>query len=86
MAMNQKNCAKCGSPLVELTTAVTKPGNPNFPLTRITYKCTDKTCQDEIDKHTTDMEQQRLDRLEKAAERNRQNILLKATAAASSQT
>lgn len=68
--ISEKVCAKCGSKLIELSQTTSAPGNPNFPMTKTIYRCSDDSCQASIDKLKRDLEQQKAERLERA-ERNK---------------
>lgn len=61
-----KLCAKCESPLVQLSQIIKKSEKSEFTNTVTTYRCTNDTCQAEIDKRTADLEKQRLERLERS--------------------
>ncbi|HSD99048.1 MAG TPA: hypothetical protein VLB73_05165 [Patescibacteria group bacterium] len=56
-------CNQCGSKLIRVTKKTKKIEGQKFPITIITYKCSDKDCQKRIDK-------ERRERLKKEQERN----------------
>lgn len=68
-------CNQCGCDLVLQKTTTLKSERSFAPMTQNTYRCSNKTCQDEIDKRTSkrielrnEQELARQKRLEKTAE------------------
>ena len=55
-------CNQCGSKLIRIAKKTKKIEGQKFPITVITYKCSDKDCQKRIDK-------ERQERLKKEEER-----------------
>ena len=55
-------CNQCGSRLIRIAKKTKKIEGQKFPITIITYKCSDKDCQKRIDK-------ERRERLKKEKER-----------------
>ena len=70
-----RKCNQCGEDLVLQKTTTLKSERSFAPMTQNTYRCSNKTCQDEIDKRTSkrielknEQEMARQKRLEKTAE------------------
>lgn len=71
----KRKCNQCGEDLVLQKTTTLKSERSFAPMTQNTYRCSNKTCQDEIDKRTSkrielknEQEMARQKRLEKTAE------------------
>lgn len=72
---SKRICNQCGSDLVLQKTTTLKSERSFAPMTQNSYRCSNKICQDEIDKKTAkrielknDQEKARQERLEKTAE------------------
>jgi hypothetical protein len=71
----KRKCNQCGEDLVLQKTTTLKSERSFAPMTQNTYRCSNKACQDEIDKRTSkrielknEQEMARQKRLEKTAE------------------
>jgi hypothetical protein len=49
---NTPICFQCGSPLIFVSEVTELREGSRFPQTTIKYRCSNQTCQDEIDKQT----------------------------------
>jgi hypothetical protein len=45
-------CFQCGSPLIFVSETTELREGSRFPQTTVKYRCSNQTCQDEIDKQT----------------------------------
>lgn len=58
-------CNQCGSKLIRLAKKTKKIEGQKFPVTIITYKCSDKECQKRIDKERRERLRKEKERMEK---------------------
>ena len=58
-------CNQCGSKLIRLTKKTKKIEGQKFPITIVTFKCSDKDCQKRIDKERRERLKKELERAEK---------------------
>ena len=58
-------CNQCGSKLIRLAKKTKKVEGQKFPITIITYKCSDKDCQKRIDKERRERLKKEKERMEK---------------------
>lgn len=82
---NTPTCFHCGSPLILLSEVTELKEGSKFPQTTIKYRCSNQSCQDEIDKQTakrvklmkdkeiSDQKRQEKKMLEKASRVDNQN-------------
>lgn len=55
-------CNRCGSKLIRVTKKTKKIEGQKFPVTTITYKCSDPACQRQINKETRERKQKEKER------------------------
>lgn len=73
-------CSRCGSKLIEVKRKSEKSAGQQSPVTTIVYKCSDKSCQAEIDRKMAELRKRRKEQEALAEQR------LKAKAAAATVT
>lgn len=73
-------CSQCNSPLILVSETTETIAGSRFPQTTKTYRCSNETCQSEIDKQTAkrvQMQQERTDADGKRQEKKQQLKLKK---------
>ena len=63
-------CNQCGSKLIRVAKKTKKVEGQKFPITIITYKCSDKECQKRIDKDRRERLRKEKERTEKKKPHN----------------
>ena len=63
-ASSELKCFQCGSPLIQTSKVTSHPEGSLFPQTAVTYRCSNKECQDQKDKDEAKRIKLRDDKLE----------------------
>lgn len=68
------SCSQCGSKLILVDSVTEKRENNLFPQTTSTYRCSNKECQDRMDKETEKRQKQRVEKEQADQKRNDERL------------